>query len=185
MSHSTRASQVQRLLAQDSIKLGEYRALHRDAPLRFQLVQSAAELKQGELEACLKLVEHTSGDDYKASSVGWKVKNKLVEMGDVEMMYLLVRQADGDPRHAEVAKEDRKDTTEELKSSATSKNEGMVHQRASLKDGALMLILLTIAQTTLHHATMARYSASCHSCSRTMTLLTRTAKLPTCTKFTF
>jgi hypothetical protein len=72
-----------------------------------QLVQSAAELKRGELEVCLKLVEHTSGDEYKASSIGWKPKNKLEEMSDIDMMYLLVRHADSGSQRAGMTEDDQ------------------------------------------------------------------------------
>jgi hypothetical protein len=136
MSLSTRASQVQTLLAQDSIKLNEYGTSQLDLPVRFQLVQSAAQLKQSELEVCLKLVEHTSGDDYKASSIGWKAKNKLEEMGDIEMMYLLVRQADGDSQRAGITEDDQQATTEEHKSGDSSGEEGMVLECTSRGNGA-------------------------------------------------
>jgi hypothetical protein len=107
MSLSTRASQVQKLLIQSSPDFSGYRTSQVDLPVQLQLVQSAGELKQGELQVCLKLVEHTSGDDYKASSIGWKPKDKLEEMGDIDMLYLLVRHADGGSRRAATTEDDQ------------------------------------------------------------------------------
>jgi ribosomal protein S18 acetylase RimI-like enzyme len=82
---------VQDQLDKDNIELQAYRG---EVPLHFQYVRTAAELDKGDLEACFKLIEATSGDDYKASSMGWKPKKKKEEMKDKEMQYLLVKEGD-------------------------------------------------------------------------------------------
>jgi len=48
------------------------------------------------LNDCLELIEYTSGDDYRASRTGWHPKEKLKEMQDSSMLYLLVRRAETD-----------------------------------------------------------------------------------------
>lgn len=92
MPHIARTTAVQELFEQDMLELSTCGAAQLDCPLQFQLVRSASDLKKGELEACLALVEHTSGNDYRASSIGWKPRKKKEEMKDEEMIYLLVRQ---------------------------------------------------------------------------------------------
>jgi ribosomal protein S18 acetylase RimI-like enzyme len=82
---------VQDQLDKDNIELQAYRG---ESPLHFQYVRTAAELDKGDLEACFKLIEATSGDDYRASSMGWKPKKKKEEMKDKEMQYLLVKEGD-------------------------------------------------------------------------------------------
>ncbi|CAG5174723.1 uncharacterized protein ALTATR162_LOCUS10904 [Alternaria atra] len=90
-----RVQTVQALLRED-IHLSAYEAPHLPCPVSFQFVPSAFDLKKGELEACLSLVEKTSGHDYKTSSIGWNPRKKREEMLDGEMMYLLVRQGPSD-----------------------------------------------------------------------------------------
>ena len=104
-----RATEVEKLLHEDTPELSAYSATHLECPLEFQLVRSAAELKDGELEACLEMVEHTSGDDYRASSIGWKPKQKKEEMMDKAMMYLLVRHSDVGPQAEETAENGQQD----------------------------------------------------------------------------
>jgi ribosomal protein S18 acetylase RimI-like enzyme len=82
---------VQEQLDQDNVEL---QACRGEMPLHFQYVRTAAELDTDDLEACFKLIEATSGDDYKASSMGWKPKKKKEEMKDKEMQYLLVKEGD-------------------------------------------------------------------------------------------
>jgi ribosomal protein S18 acetylase RimI-like enzyme len=89
--NKARASRVQQLLEHNPLHLGAYQVANPDLPLQFQLVQSAAELEKSELDACFKLVEKTSSNDYKSSSIGWKPKKKREEMSDEDMIYLLVR----------------------------------------------------------------------------------------------
>ena len=62
--------------------------------LRLQLLRST-QMKNDELAVCFDLISKTSQQDYKRSSRGWHPTDKMVEMQDKEMMYLLVRQADG------------------------------------------------------------------------------------------
>lgn len=62
------------------------------ASVDFELVQSAKSLNKKDLQACVDLIESTSGDDYRASSIGWSETNKKKEMKDPEMMYLLIRE---------------------------------------------------------------------------------------------
>jgi ribosomal protein S18 acetylase RimI-like enzyme len=86
-----RTENVKKLLEEGTLDLGAY---HADPPLHFEFVRSATELEDADLEACFNLIEHTSGDDYKASSIGWKPKKKKEEMKDKAMMYLLLKQGD-------------------------------------------------------------------------------------------
>lgn len=65
-----------------------YSALH------FELKRST-KMSSDELEACFLLIKETSQQAYISSSLGWNEANKFHEMNDKEMMYLLVRQADG------------------------------------------------------------------------------------------
>lgn len=48
-------------------------------------------LNEADLKACLALVEETSGDDYRASAIGWSATRKAQEMNDEDMRFLLVR----------------------------------------------------------------------------------------------
>ncbi|KAH7391692.1 hypothetical protein BKA66DRAFT_458292 [Pyrenochaeta sp. MPI-SDFR-AT-0127] len=94
MEHfAPRALELQRLMQEDAGGLHTCEAA-RDVPLNFELLRTATELKQSELNECLALIEMTSGDDYRASRVGWDPSKKKAEMLDKEMMYLLVRQGD-------------------------------------------------------------------------------------------
>jgi ribosomal protein S18 acetylase RimI-like enzyme len=83
-----RTENVKKLLEEGSLDLGAYQA---DPPFHVEFVRSATELEDADLEACFKLIEYTSGDDYKASSIGWKPKKKKEEMKDKDMMYLLLK----------------------------------------------------------------------------------------------
>lgn len=57
-----------------------------------QYIHSALALSEIDLGSCIKLIEGTSGDDYRASSIGWNPKSKMEEMKDEEMMYILIRE---------------------------------------------------------------------------------------------
>lgn len=95
MEHfAPRALQLQSLMQDESGGLRTYEAANGLCPLIFELLRTATELKHSELEACLALIEKTSGDDYRASSMGWHPSNKKAEMLDKEMIYLLVRQGE-------------------------------------------------------------------------------------------
>jgi ribosomal protein S18 acetylase RimI-like enzyme len=62
--------------------------------LRFELKRST-KMSNSELAACFDLISKTSEQDYRSSSRGWDPDYKLEEMSDREMMYFLVRQAEG------------------------------------------------------------------------------------------
>ncbi|KAF3043032.1 hypothetical protein E8E11_004472 [Didymella keratinophila] len=73
---------------QPFVDLQFYRAL------RFELKRST-KMSNSELAACFDLISKTSEQDYRSSSRGWDPDYKLEEMSDREMMYFLVRQAEG------------------------------------------------------------------------------------------
>lgn len=89
----TRPYKVKKLLEKESLELDAYQLAHLDLPLEFELVESASFLRNDDFEACFQLVEQTSSNDYKGSSIGWKPKQKKEEMRDEDMIYLLVREA--------------------------------------------------------------------------------------------
>jgi ribosomal protein S18 acetylase RimI-like enzyme len=62
--------------------------------LRFEFKRST-KMSNSELAACFDLISKTSEQDYRSSSRGWDPDYKLEEMSDREMMYFLVRQAEG------------------------------------------------------------------------------------------
>lgn len=66
--------------------------------LCFELFGSGASLEPWQLEGCLDLVEKTSSADYKASSSGWKRKEKKEEMSDPKMVYLLLTSVTTPPK---------------------------------------------------------------------------------------
>jgi ribosomal protein S18 acetylase RimI-like enzyme len=90
------AKKVQEALEQDISGLRAFSASCADGPLRLELAGSPSELKEGDFEMLLGLVEMTSGHNYRASSIGWNPRKKREEMMDEDMMYLLVRQGGGD-----------------------------------------------------------------------------------------
>ncbi|KAF4344645.1 hypothetical protein FBEOM_1386 [Fusarium beomiforme] len=47
-----------------------------------------------DLEACYNLVEETSGEDYRSSSLGWHSATKKKEMRSPDLRYILVKDAD-------------------------------------------------------------------------------------------
>ena len=51
-----------------------------------------------ELDACFDLVEKTSGDDYRSSSVGWHPAAKKKEMRLPDLRYILVKDSIGQIR---------------------------------------------------------------------------------------
>ncbi|KAF3044606.1 hypothetical protein E8E12_002621 [Didymella heteroderae] len=68
--------------------------LHFYRALRFEFKRST-KMSNSELAACFDLISKTSEQDYRSSSRGWDPDYKLEEMSDREMMYFLVRQAEG------------------------------------------------------------------------------------------
>lgn len=54
-------------------------------------MQSALELPQDDFQTCFELIEGSSGEDYKASSVGWSEAGKKREMRSPELRYILIR----------------------------------------------------------------------------------------------
>lgn len=123
-----RARTVKQLFSDDVAGLKPYSSPDSAPfPLQFQLACSANELSKEDIEACLNLVEQTSGDDYRASSIGWNTRKKREEMVDPQMLYLLVRQA-GDSDVEPVSKEKsieeengKKDVEKEGKEDASGK----------------------------------------------------------------
>ncbi|KAK9850927.1 hypothetical protein MYU51_011597 [Penicillium brevicompactum] len=59
-------------------------------------IYSAATISTSDLEACLDLVEQTSGEAYSASSSGWSRPKKRKEMKLPDMKYLIVRGTSAD-----------------------------------------------------------------------------------------
>ncbi len=52
-------------------------------------------MSDDELNACFNLVNETSGDAYRSSSVGWHAKPKKTEMRTSDLRYILVKDVDG------------------------------------------------------------------------------------------
>lgn len=52
---------------------------------------SSAHLGDGLRNACLALIEHTSSDAYRQSSIGWNPVDKLEELADPAMRFLILR----------------------------------------------------------------------------------------------
>lgn len=92
-----RARIVQDLFDNDIAGLKAYEAPDQPCPLEFQLKSSATQLQEDELQACMNLVEETSGHHYRASRINWNPRKKREEMKDKDMIYLLVRQSSTDP----------------------------------------------------------------------------------------
>jgi ribosomal protein S18 acetylase RimI-like enzyme len=94
--NASRPVKVDFLLKHDRIQFDAYHLLFETkSHLDLKLVHSAADLDEGELDACFKLVEKTSSADYKSSSIGWAPKKKKKEMSDPEMIYLLIHKVAG------------------------------------------------------------------------------------------
>lgn len=92
MAHTpAHAADVQRLFDAEKVAWITSEAQQVASPLDFQLVPSGAALTKEELDACLGLIQLTSGQDYRASRIGWNAKKKQAEMRDPDMMYILIR----------------------------------------------------------------------------------------------
>ncbi|CAO2648763.1 Nn.00g097120.m01.CDS01 [Neocucurbitaria sp. VM-36] len=91
---SPRAHEVNKLLEEDFTGLRAYGAPQLVCPLKFEVMRSAIELKMNEINSCLDLIEKTSKNDYRTSSIGWNPRKKKAEMMDKNMIYLLIRQGD-------------------------------------------------------------------------------------------
>lgn len=72
--------------------VGVPRTLPANYLVRFATTES---IREEDLEACFRLVERTSRNDYKASSMGWSARRKREEMRDEDMKYLLLTTSDG------------------------------------------------------------------------------------------
>ncbi|KAF4449437.1 hypothetical protein F53441_7299 [Fusarium austroafricanum] len=55
-------------------------------------------MREQDLEACYDLVEETSGEDYRNSSLGWHSAAKKKEMQSPDLRYILVKDSDGNIR---------------------------------------------------------------------------------------
>ncbi|ENI05738.1 hypothetical protein COCC4DRAFT_136215 [Bipolaris maydis ATCC 48331] len=97
MPHVVQRTLIVKTLFEDKlVGFKSYESPNQPFPLSFDLVTSGTQLKEEDLQACIELVEQTSGDDYRASRIGWNTRKKREEMMDKDMIYLLVRQANPD-----------------------------------------------------------------------------------------
>lgn len=55
----------------------------------------AGDLESQDLDACFNLIDQTSGEDYRKSSVGWHPAAKKKEMRSPDLRYILVKDSDG------------------------------------------------------------------------------------------
>ncbi|USP79704.1 acyl-CoA N-acyltransferase [Curvularia clavata] len=139
-----RARAVKELFENDVAGLRAYEALDEPYALRFQLKCSATELKEDELQACLDLVEETSGHHYRASSINWNPRKKREEMKDKDMIFLLVRQCGVEPfsradtrdtdKACPVAKPSSRQETSNTKKTTRRAPPTQVQQQAQLDD---------------------------------------------------
>ncbi|KAH7077398.1 acyl-CoA N-acyltransferase [Paraphoma chrysanthemicola] len=91
----SRANEVRWLIElMDPTGLRERGSLDIASQLTFDFIPSGSSLSPKDQNACVEMIYETSGRDYKASSVGWNRKEKLREMINKDMMYLLIRQGD-------------------------------------------------------------------------------------------
>ena len=58
----------------------------------------ARSLPEADLQTCLRLIEETSGADYRGSRAGWHAPRKRKEMLSPGLRYLLVRDGQGEIR---------------------------------------------------------------------------------------
>ncbi|KAH7560272.1 acyl-CoA N-acyltransferase [Bipolaris maydis] len=101
MPHVVQRTLIVKTLFEDKlVGFKSYESPNQPFPLSFDLVTSGTQLKEEDLQACIELVEQTSGDDYRASRIGWNTRKKREEMMDKDMIYLLVRQANPDQASA-------------------------------------------------------------------------------------
>ncbi|KAJ5096048.1 hypothetical protein NUU61_005404 [Penicillium alfredii] len=84
-------------------------------------VYSAASISNTDLEACLDLIELTSGEAYSASSMGWSRTKKRKEMKLPDMKYLIVRE---DPK---TSNNDNNDNNDNSNINKNNKNEDRSH----------------------------------------------------------
>ena len=75
-------------------------------------VYSAASISPDDLEACLDLIEQTSGEAYRASSGGWSRRKKRKEMKLPDMKYLILRGDSNDEGKLEEATDTPKERAE-------------------------------------------------------------------------
>ncbi|KAH8816404.1 hypothetical protein F5884DRAFT_818472 [Xylogone sp. PMI_703] len=65
---------------------------HPSTGLKFELVLKRAKaMSDSDFEACFKLVEQTSSEDYRKSEKGWKPNAKRKEMKLLDLKYILVK----------------------------------------------------------------------------------------------
>jgi ribosomal protein S18 acetylase RimI-like enzyme len=70
-------------------------------------VYSAASISDSDLEACLDLIEQTSGDAYRASPDGWSRRKKRKEMKLPDMKYLILRDFNDEGNAEHIATPDK------------------------------------------------------------------------------
>ncbi|EMD91181.1 hypothetical protein COCHEDRAFT_1103859 [Bipolaris maydis C5] len=103
MPHVVQRTLIVKTLFEDKlVGFKSYESPNQPFPLSFDLVTSGTQLKEEDLQACIELVEQTSGDDYRASRIGWNTRKKREEMMDKDMIYLLRRKLDpSSPQHVQ------------------------------------------------------------------------------------
>lgn len=119
MPHAVQRTLTVKMLFEDKlVGFTSYESPNQPFPLKFDLVTSATQLKEEDLQACIDLVEQTSGADYRASRIGWNTRKKREEMMDKDMIYLLVRQANTNT----VSASDHKDQQHQAEQATRSQN---------------------------------------------------------------
>ncbi|KAH4908270.1 N-alpha-acetyltransferase [Parastagonospora nodorum] len=98
LKRQERLTMAKQLLEQDPLGFQPWIDSVLPGFLRFEFVGAGDLLAPWQLEGCLELVEKTSSADYKASSSGWKPKEKKKEMSDPKMVYLLLTQVCQPPK---------------------------------------------------------------------------------------
>ena len=58
-------------------------------------LKRSSDMSNVELDACFNLIDETSGQAYRSSSVGWHVGPKKEEMRSPDLRYILVKDAEG------------------------------------------------------------------------------------------
>jgi hypothetical protein len=73
-------------------RIGGSSWIHPKTGLEYKIeIQTATSLPSEDFEACFKLIEFTSSDDYKKSKDGWKPRSKRKEMKLLDLRYILVK----------------------------------------------------------------------------------------------
>ena len=131
-----RTRTLQTLFEADTANLKPYTSPHNlPYPLTFDLVPSALHLQAPDLQACLSLIEQTSGACYRASRSGWNERKKREEMLDKDMIYLLVRRAN--PNNTGAAGPDKAEAHEEEEETATKNNDNTTAASRNMQETSI------------------------------------------------